>query len=110
MTHVLIVEDDGDIRAMLARGLSAEGFGVDLAGGVDEALSAARERVPEAVLLDNMLPDGSGHDVRHPELALVFPRHVVVAVPHADRAGLMQDLHYCSILHIARLEVFAGAG
>ncbi len=63
MNHVLIVEDDGDIRAMLARGLSAEGFGVDLAGGVDEALTAARERVPEAVLLDNMLPDGSGHDV-----------------------------------------------
>ncbi|SFU32931.1 DNA-binding response regulator, OmpR family, contains REC and winged-helix (wHTH) domain [Methylobacterium sp. 174MFSha1.1] len=63
MTSVLIVEDDGDIRAMLARGLSAEGFAVDLAGGVDEALAAARERVPEAVLLDNMLPDGSGHDV-----------------------------------------------
>jgi DNA-binding response OmpR family regulator len=63
MTSVLIVEDDGDIRAMLARGLSAEGFDVDVAGGVDEALIAARERVPEAVLLDNMLPDGSGHDV-----------------------------------------------
>ncbi|MFH6783115.1 MULTISPECIES: response regulator transcription factor [Methylobacterium] len=63
MTNVLIVEDDGDIRAMLARGLSAEGFDIDLAGGVDEALAAARERVPEAVLLDNMLPDGSGHDV-----------------------------------------------
>ncbi|AWN55611.1 response regulator transcription factor [Methylobacterium sp. 17Sr1-1] len=63
MTSVLIVEDDGDIRAMLARGLSAEGFAVDVAGGVDEALAAARERVPEAVLLDNMLPDGSGHDV-----------------------------------------------
>ncbi|BAQ44446.1 MULTISPECIES: response regulator transcription factor [Methylobacterium] len=63
MNSVLIVEDDGDIRAMLARGLSAEGFAVDLAGGVDEALSAARERVPEAVLLDNMLPDGTGQDV-----------------------------------------------
>ncbi|BCM86512.1 response regulator transcription factor [Methylobacterium indicum] len=63
MNSVLIVEDDSDIRAMLARGLSAEGFAVDLAGGVDEALSAARERVPEAVLLDNMLPDGSGQDV-----------------------------------------------
>ncbi|AWN47939.1 DNA-binding response regulator [Methylobacterium terrae] len=63
MTSVLIVEDDGDIRAMLARGLGAEGFDIDLAGGVDEALAAARERVPEAVLLDNMLPDGSGHDV-----------------------------------------------
>ncbi len=62
-TRVLVVEDDGDIRAMLARGLGAEGFAVDLAGGVEEALAAARDRVPEAVLLDIMLPDGSGHDI-----------------------------------------------
>lgn len=61
--NVLIVEDDGDIRGMLARGLSAEGFSVNLAGSVDEALAAARQRVPEAVLLDIMLPDGSGHEV-----------------------------------------------
>ena len=42
VTETTTVEDDGDIRAMLARGLSAEGFAVDLAGGVDEALAAAR--------------------------------------------------------------------
>ena len=47
MTSVLIVEDDGDIRAMLARGLSAEGFAVDLAGGVDEALARSEEHTSE---------------------------------------------------------------
>lgn len=63
MTRILIVEDDGDIRAMLARGLEAEGFSVGVAGCVDDALSAARDNAPEAVVLDITLPDGSGHDV-----------------------------------------------
>ncbi|KQO74875.1 MULTISPECIES: response regulator transcription factor [unclassified Methylobacterium] len=63
MTRVLIVEDDSDIRAMLARGLEAEGFSVGVAGRVDDALAAARAEAPEAVVLDITLPDGSGHDV-----------------------------------------------
>ena len=63
MTRVLIVEDDSDIRAMLARGLEAEGFSVGVAGCVDDALAAARAEAPEAVVLDITLPDGSGHDV-----------------------------------------------
>ncbi|KQP41282.1 two-component system response regulator [Methylobacterium sp. Leaf104] len=63
MTRVLIVEDDSDIRAMLARGLEAEGFIVGVAGRVDDALAVARAEAPEAVVLDITLPDGSGHDV-----------------------------------------------
>ncbi|GEP08654.1 response regulator transcription factor [Methylobacterium gnaphalii] len=63
MTRVLIVEDDSDIRGMLARGLEAEGFSVGVAERVDDALVAARENAPEAVVLDITLPDGSGHDV-----------------------------------------------
>ncbi|GAB6846038.1 DNA-binding response OmpR family regulator [Methylorubrum rhodinum] len=62
-TRVLIVEDDIDIRGMLARGLEAEGFDVGVAGRVEDALSAARDAAPEAVVLDITLPDGSGHDV-----------------------------------------------
>ncbi|KQP51364.1 two-component system response regulator [Methylobacterium sp. Leaf399] len=63
MTRILIVEDDGDIRGMLARGLEAEGFSVGVAGRVDDALAAARDDAPEAIVLDINLPDGSGHDV-----------------------------------------------
>ncbi|UMY16926.1 response regulator transcription factor [Methylobacterium organophilum] len=63
MTRILIVEDDGDIRGMLARGLESEGFSVGVAGRVEDALTAARDQAPEAVVLDITLPDGSGHDV-----------------------------------------------
>lgn len=61
--NVLVVEDDGDIGAMLNRGLSAEGFDVTVVGRADEALDTARQCNPCAVVLDIMLPDGSGIDV-----------------------------------------------
>ena len=63
MTRILIVEDDIDIRGLLARGLEAEGFEVGTADSVGDALKAARDPAPGAVLLDVGLPDGSGHDV-----------------------------------------------
>ncbi len=63
MTRILIVEDDVDIRALLSRGLEAEGFEVGTAACVGDALQAARDPSPGAVLLDINLPDGSGHDV-----------------------------------------------
>jgi two-component system OmpR family response regulator len=63
MTCVLIVEDDADIRSMLARGLAAEGFEVAVAERAADALAATRDCAPAAVVLDIMLPDGSGHDV-----------------------------------------------
>ncbi|ABS67048.1 response regulator transcription factor [Xanthobacter versatilis] len=61
--NILVVEDDSDIGAMLSRGLSAEGFDVTVVGRADEALEAARQYNPCAVVLDIMLPDGSGIEV-----------------------------------------------
>ena len=63
MTSVLIVEDDCDIRSMLERGLTAEGFDVAVADRVDRGLETARAVLPSAVVLDIMLPDGSGHEL-----------------------------------------------
>jgi DNA-binding response OmpR family regulator len=60
---VLVVEDDPDIGALLDRGLGAAGFAVkwvDTAGG---ALAHMAASVPNAVLLDVMLPDGTGNDL-----------------------------------------------
>lgn len=63
MAQILIVDDDIDIRGLLARGLAAEGFEVGTAACADEALRAAHDPAPDAMLLDINLPDGSGHDV-----------------------------------------------
>jgi two-component system, OmpR family, response regulator RegX3 len=59
---ILLVEDETSIRDPLADALRSEGFDTLVAGTAAEALEQAR-RDPDLVLLDVMLPDGSGFDV-----------------------------------------------
>jgi DNA-binding response OmpR family regulator len=61
--NVLIVEDDADIGSVLTRGLSGEGFDVTVVDRAHKALPTAKEMNPCAVLLDMILPDGSGLDI-----------------------------------------------
>lgn len=59
---VLIVEDEKDIRDLLAYSLRQEGFAVLESGNGQQALDLAREKLPDIILLDLMLPglDGLG--------------------------------------------------
>ena len=62
-TRILVVEDDADIAHLLTRGLSAEGFHVDLAdcgAGLDQRLQVGSYDI---VVLDRMLPDADGADL-----------------------------------------------
>src|SRR5918994_4764326 len=60
---VLLVEDEESITAPLAEALGREGFDTRIAGTVAESLDLAKRFRPDLVLLDVMLPDGSGYDV-----------------------------------------------
>jgi two-component system response regulator MprA len=62
VSRILVVEDDRRLAATLERVLRAEGHDVELAGDGLEALRRARERPPDLVVLDIMLPglDGIG--------------------------------------------------
>src|SRR3989442_10157855 len=59
---ILVVEDDARLAATLERVLMAEGHEVATAGDGMEALRRAKERPPDLVILDVMLPglDGIG--------------------------------------------------
>jgi two-component system response regulator RegX3 len=59
---ILLVEDEPAITEPLAEALRGEGFDTTVAGTAAEALELAG-RGPDLVLLDVMLPDGSGFDV-----------------------------------------------
>jgi DNA-binding response OmpR family regulator len=61
--RILLVEDELSITEPLAAALEREGFDAQVAGTVAEALEAAEQQQPDLVLLDVMLPDGSGFDV-----------------------------------------------
>jgi DNA-binding response OmpR family regulator len=61
--RVLVVEDEARLGRALQRGLTADGFSVDLARDGVTGLSQARDGRYDAVLLDVMLPGMSGYDV-----------------------------------------------
>ena len=60
--HVLIVEDDPDIRNGIAEALALEQYEVSVARHGAEGLAAARSGAPDLVLLDLAMPvlDGAG--------------------------------------------------
>ena len=60
---VLVVEDEPPIREGLEMNLRAEGYGVLSAGDCPAGLELCLERRPDLVLLDLMLPGGSGLDL-----------------------------------------------
>jgi two-component system alkaline phosphatase synthesis response regulator PhoP len=60
---ILVVEDDVAIRTGLELNLRVEGYRVLGAGDSATGLALAREESPDLVLLDLMLPDGSGLDL-----------------------------------------------
>jgi two-component system response regulator RegX3 len=61
--RILVVEDEPAIAEALEYALEAEGYDVDAIGDGNEAVSAARERDYDLLLLDLMLPGLSGVEV-----------------------------------------------
>jgi two-component system response regulator BaeR len=58
--HVLIVEDEPKIAALLADYLAASGFRTSVLGTGEGAVERIRTHAPDAVLLDVMLPGSDG--------------------------------------------------
>jgi two-component system, OmpR family, KDP operon response regulator KdpE len=61
--RILVVDDEQQILRALRTSLRAAGYEVDTADNAQGALAAAAMRPPEAVILDLVLPDGTGVDV-----------------------------------------------
>jgi two-component system, OmpR family, response regulator MprA len=60
---VLVADDDRAVREALERALQLNGFDVALAADGNEALAAATDRTPDALVLDVMMPGYDGLDV-----------------------------------------------
>ncbi len=61
--RILAVDDDPKILSLMRRGLAFAGYNVDLAADGEQALAIARERQPDLVVLDVMLPGLDGLEV-----------------------------------------------
>jgi two-component system response regulator MprA len=58
--RILVVDDEPQLRRALERALKLEGYTVELAADGDEALAAVAGTVPDAIVLDVLMPNRDG--------------------------------------------------
>jgi DNA-binding response OmpR family regulator len=61
--HVILLEDDAELRSLVTRGLREEGFEVTVAATAAELLQQVGDADPDALVVDIGLPDADGRDV-----------------------------------------------
>jgi len=61
--RILVVDDDSSVTSVLKRGLGYEGYTVDVASTGKEGMEIARQRSPDLVILDIMMPGIDGLEV-----------------------------------------------
>jgi two-component system response regulator RegX3 len=88
---VLVVEDEESITTPLTAALAREGFEAAVAPTAADALDLARSLEPDLVLLDLMLPDGSGLDVCR-ELRRTSRVPIIVVTARGDEADRVVGL------------------
>ena len=91
MPHALLVDDDANTIATLAELVTAEGFTTTTARTLQEARRQMAVRRPDVVLLDLVLPDGSGmelfEDVESPATT-----EIVLITGHASLESSIEAL------------------
>src|SRR6185503_1878869 len=101
-TRILVVDDDRLIRAGLAQCLQQAGYDVEQAASGSTALAEATRDMPDLVLLDYKLPDGSGIDVLRAIRKLSPRTPVVMITGHASIGGAVEAMRDGASDYIAK--------
>ena len=83
--HILVVDDEPDIVALVAYHLARVGYRVSTASSGTEALTLARSDCPTLIVLDLMLPGISGYEVLERLRADERTKHIAVLMLTARR-------------------------
>jgi len=62
--NILIVDDEQDVLLVLEKGLTAEGYSVITATSGNDAISLARSKRPDLIILDVLMSDMDGSEVK----------------------------------------------
>ena len=97
MNHVLVVDDEAEIRTSLEEILSEEGYAVATAATAAEALVLIEDALYDVVLLDIWLPDRDGLDVlsdihaldaeKRPEVVIISGHGTIESAVKATKLG-----------------------
>lgn len=90
MKKIALIEDDGDLFALLKYNLEKEGFALVGSQTGKGAIDLCRRERPDLILLDIMLPDSDGLDIckgirSHPELTHIPVIFLTARASETDR-------------------------
>src|SRR5271165_7407982 len=95
MTKILLVEDSKFLRLATERALARAGYEMSSATDGEEALRMAREKLPDLILLDMLLPKLSGPDVlkalKQEVSTRAIPVVVMTGLSQKNAARLQED-------------------
>jgi CheY-like chemotaxis protein len=86
--HILVVEDDHDVRRVIVESLGLIGYSVSEAANGGEGLAAIRERKPDLLVVDYAMPDMTGAEVISQAREMVGEMPVILATGYADMAAV----------------------
>jgi CheY-like chemotaxis protein len=94
-TKILLVDDSKFLRMAMERALARDGYEVCSASDGEQALRVAREKMPELILLDMMLPKMSGPDVlkalKNDPATAMIPVVALTGLSQTNAARLQED-------------------
>lgn len=92
MVKILIIDDEVNIRTLLARIVSLEGYEVIQADCIQAGMKMIRQQTPDIVLCDVFLPDGNGVDAV-PELKALLPEgEIIMLTAHGNIADGVRSI------------------
>jgi CheY-like chemotaxis protein len=113
MIKILLVDDSKFFRLSTERALTRAGYTVSSVGGGEQALRVAREKLPDLILLDMMLPGMPGPEVlkalkKDPATAKI-PVVAFTGLSQKNAARLQADGAF-AFLEKSELELHTGTG
>ncbi|MCX7897632.1 MAG: response regulator [Rhodocyclaceae bacterium] len=102
MNDVLVIDDDETFNAVLVRALARRGFAARGALDAEAALTMAREKPPEAVVLDLNLGSLSGLALIKPLLEASPSCRIVVLTGYASIATAVEAIKLGAVQYFAK--------
>lgn len=90
--HILVVDDEPDLRTLYELTLLREGYRVEAAGDLAQARQHLREKHFDAVITDMRLPDGLGLELLRDMVRQQRPERCVVITAHGSAENAVEAL------------------
>lgn len=99
---VLVVDDDPDVRELVALRLGGEGYRVETACDADEALAVASSCAPDLLLIDVSMPGRDGFELCRSLAALGSAPPVMFLTARADPGSRVEGLDAGAVDYIPK--------